>query len=342
MATMTDVAKRAGVSLSTVSYAISGSRPISEATRERVFAAMRELDFSPNAVAQGLAGRRTRILGLLFPVDAGGILAPFTSEIIIGAAEAARESSHHLLLWTEPEAESTSIRLLLRQGLVDGVLVLAVRFEDERIEVLRAGEVPLAMIGRTGAPEGLPYADTDEAQTADLAIEHLAGLGHRRIAYVAPRDADPKRGYGFAVRVHDSLLAAAGRSAVSLRPHFVDIERDSVSESVVALLASAPDTTAIVALNDQVVAGVLAGAAAAGRVVPDDLSVVGMLVTGQVAPLMTPPVTTVGPDPYELGRRGAMLLVDHLTTPDQRVGQQLLPSVLVVRHTTAPVVASSH
>jgi len=341
MATMTDVAKRAGVSLSTVSYAISGSRPISDATRERVFEAMRELDFSPNAVAQGLAGRRTRILGVLFPADAGGILAPFTSEIIIGAAEAARESNHHLLLWTEPESESTSIRVLLRQGLVDGALVLAVRYEDDRIDMLRADGVPLAMVGRTGASAGLPYADTDEAQTADVAIGHLAELGHRTIAYVAPHDADPHRGYGFALRLHDSLLAAAERNGLSLHPHFVDIERDSVSDSVVTLLASAPDTTAVVALNDQVVAGVLAGAAAAGRVVPDDLSVIGMLVTSQIAPLMTPPLTTAGPDPYELGRLGATLLVDHLTTPDRRVGQQLLESELVVRSTTASAVAPS-
>lgn len=336
MATMTDVAKRAGVSLSTVSYAISGLRPISEPTRQRVFEAMRELDFSPNAVAQGLAGRRTRILGLLFPADAGGILAPFTSAIIVGAAEAARESNHHLLLWTEPVAESTSIRDLLRQGLVDGALVLAVRMEDERIDALCADDVPLAMVGRTGSPDGLPFADTDEAQTADLAIEHLAALGHRAIAYVAPHEADPQRGYGIAVRLFDSLVSAAERHGVQLSHHFVDAERDSAAAAVSTLLASTPEVTAIVALNDQVVAGALQGVAASGHTVPEEVSIIGLLVTDQIASMMTPPVTTVTTDPYELGRRGAMLLVDLLSSEHRRVGQELLPSTLVERSSTAP------
>lgn len=334
MATMTDVAKLAGVSLSTVSYALSGSRPISDATRERILAAMRELDFTPNAMARGLAGRRTRILGLLLPADETRA-DPFTAEIIVGAAEGARETDHHLLLWTEPAAESTSIRELLRQGLVDGVIVLSVRMDDERVEVLRAGDVPLAMIGCTDSPGDVPYVDTDAAQTTDEAVRHLAELGHRSIAYVAPHQAEPDGGYGIGVRLHDGMLAAGKRHGVDVRPNFVDWSSEAAARGAASLLKRRPGTTGIVVLHDQVLAGVLAGVAASGRSVPGDVSVVGMLITEQIATLLSPRVTTVSPNPAELGRRGAGALIEQLDTPDAPARQELVASTVVQRSTTA-------
>lgn len=333
MATMTDVARRAGVSLSTVSYALSGSRPISDATRQRVLQAMSDLDFTPNAVARSLAGRRTNILGLLLPVDETRV-DPFTAEIIVGAAEAAREKGHHLLLWTEPAAESTSIRELLRQGLADGALVLSVRMDDDRVDALRADAVPLAMIGRTRAPGAVPFVDTDAEMTTELAVRHLAGLGHKHIAYVAPVQAEPQGGYGITVRLHEDMLAAGERHHVKVTPEFVEWSRDDAATAVSSLVKRKPSITAIVVLHDQILAGVLAGIAAAGRTVPDDVSVVGILVTDQVATLLTPPVTTAGPDPSELGRRAAVALVAHLDDPDGQPLQGLVTSELTVRDTT--------
>lgn len=322
--------------MSTVSYALSGSRPISDATRRRVLAAMEELNFTPNAVAQGLAGRRTKILGLLLPVDETKV-DPSTAEIIVGAAEAARQEGHHLLLWTEPAAESTSIRELLRQGLVDGALVLSVRMEDERVEALRSDDVPVAMIGRTRDPSGLPFVDTDAADVTDLAVRHLAELGHRQIAYVAPVQAEPQGGYGITVRLHDGMVAAAARHRVKVVPLFVEWSREATAESIAQLLRRRPTITGMVVLHDQVLAGVMEGVVSRGQSVPDDVSVVGILVAEQVATLVSPPVTTVGPDPAELGRRAAVALVEHLDEPDRPPRQELLPGSLVERASTAPV-----
>lgn len=338
MATMTDVARRAGVSLSTVSYALSGSRPISDATRQRVLQAMDELDFTPNAVARGLAGRRTNILGLLLPVDETKV-DPSTAEIIVGAAEAAREHGHHLLLWTEPAAESTSIRDLLRQGLVDGALVLSVRMDDERVEALRADDVPVAMIGRTRDPSGLPFVDTDAADVTDLAVRHLAELGHRQIAYVAPVQAEPQGGYGITVRLHDGMLEAGTRHRAKIVPLFVEWSREAAAAAIEQLLRKRPAITAMVVLHDQVLAGVMEGIAQRGLSVPGDVSVVGILVAEQVATLVSPPVTTVGPDAAELGRRAAVALVDHLDEPDRAPRQELLGGTLVERGSTSAVPA---
>lgn len=209
MATIADVARRAGVSMSTVSYALSGVRPVSEATRRRIEAAMKELDYTPNAVAQGLAGRRTRILALVLPTDEMPV-DPFTGEIIVGAAEAAREQGYHLLLWTEPASLATELPGLLGKQLIDGAIVLSIRIDDDRIDALQAAGLPMTMIGRTRDPSGLPFVDTDADLVAELALAHLAALGHRAVAYVGTAQADPSVG----LRLHRPLAgepAAGGR-----------------------------------------------------------------------------------------------------------------------------------
>ena len=121
MATMQDVATRANVSLSTVSYAINHTRPISAGTRERIERAMAELDFRPNAIARSLASRRSRIVALTFP----GIenrLGGTIMEFVTSAAEAARERGYHLVVWPYAPSEADEMCEMSRQGLADGVI----------------------------------------------------------------------------------------------------------------------------------------------------------------------------------------------------------------------------
>src|SRR5664279_1080795 len=121
MATMLEVAKRAGVALSTVSYALNGTRTISEDTRRRIFQAMDELGYQPHALARGLAGKRTRIIALLIPSSARGLGAT-ALEIVTGAAEAARARGYHLVVWSTELNGIAELQLLINQGLVDGVV----------------------------------------------------------------------------------------------------------------------------------------------------------------------------------------------------------------------------
>jgi DNA-binding LacI/PurR family transcriptional regulator len=115
MPTMHDVARRANVSLSTVSYAINGTRPISEETRQRIFAAMEELGYRPHALARGLASKRSRILALLFPTSERG-MGTTDLEFIVGAADTAREVGYHLVLWTSDINDAVELRQLIQQG----------------------------------------------------------------------------------------------------------------------------------------------------------------------------------------------------------------------------------
>lgn len=331
MANMTDVARLAGVSLSTVSYALSGARPVSDATRERIFAAMEELDFTPNAVAQGLAGRRTRILAVVLPTDEVAV-DPYTGAILVGAAEAARESGYHLLLWTEPADRASEIRDLVRTRLIDGAIVLAIQLDDPRIALLQEHEVPITMIGRTREPGGVPFVDADTDLVARVAVDHLADRGRERVAYVASAASDPAMGYGIAARLHDDLVRHGATRGVRIDARFAGRTAADGAASVAAALDADPELSGVLAFGDVMLGGCLGGVAATGRQVPDDVAVVGLLCTSFVAELVHPQATTVSPQPSELGRLGAEAIMRFLA--DDSVEQLLLPPELVVRRSS--------
>src|SRR6266568_2272768 len=141
MATIRDVAQHAGVSVSTVSYVINGTRPISEATVTRVRAAMDELGYRPHALARGLATRRSRIIGLLFPTPERG-LGVTELEFVTSVAEACRAVGYQMILWTAEVHERAELKALTGAGLVDGVIVMEIRLDDDRIGLLRDAGLP--------------------------------------------------------------------------------------------------------------------------------------------------------------------------------------------------------
>jgi DNA-binding LacI/PurR family transcriptional regulator len=123
--TMIDVAKRAGVAVSTVSYAINGTRPISDETRQRVFEAMEELGYKPNVLARGLVSKRSRIIALLCPATDRG-LGYTELGFVTSASETARENGYNLLLWSLDVNDTDELRQLIQQKLADGVIVMEV------------------------------------------------------------------------------------------------------------------------------------------------------------------------------------------------------------------------
>src|SRR5512144_187195 len=155
---MLDVAKRAGVSLSTVSYAINGTRPISEETQQRIFAAMDELGYRPHALARGLASKRSRILALVFPTFERG-LGITELDFFTSAADTARINGYHLVLWSVDVHDSKELIELAQLGLVDGVILMEVHLHDERVELLQQLDFPFSMMGRCGQEQNINYAD---------------------------------------------------------------------------------------------------------------------------------------------------------------------------------------
>lgn len=337
MPTMLDVAKRAGVALSTVSYAISGTRPISEETRQRIFAVMDELGYRPHALARGLASKRSRIIALLFPASERGLgITEF--EFVTSATDAARENGYNLVLWTSEMRDSQELRRLTQQGLVDGIVVMEVCLKDTRIDFLREIDFPFSMIGRCENTDGLGYVDIDFEQTVRETVNYLAGLGHTSIAFLNQSQSVFDAGYGPAVRTRASFEQAVEAAGLKGVTRFSHAASQAGYEAFDELLAESPDLTAIIAMNERAVPGVMRAIANRGWSIPDDFSLVGVVSSAHVAEMTIPTLTTADAPAAELGRLGTELLIQQLETREHSVVQTLVPCCLVERESSGPCV----
>lgn len=335
MVTMNDVARRAGVAVSTVSYALNGNRPISAETRLRIEAAMEELGYRPHAVARALASKRSRILALLLPAVRRG-LGHTEFDFVAGAVEAAQEHGYHLVVWSSEFSEGAELDQLVRQGLVDGVILMEVRLDDDRVRVLTEHGRPFAMIGRTEDTTGLNFVDIDFAQTTRDAVTHLRDLGHERIAFVNHSREEYESGYGPAVRAQagfESFMRTSGLTPVS---RFCEDSPAGGRELMTGLLEGHPELTALVVMNDRAVPGCLQVLADRGLRVPDDFSIVSIVSSVLTAEMTVPALTVLAPRSRELGRRGLELLLRSLDAPGAELTQDLLPCDLVVGGSSGP------
>ena len=267
MVTMVDVARAAGVSVSTVSYVLTGARPISASTRERVEKVIQELGYTPNALARGLKGKRSKIIAMLYPTRTRGIDLSGL-EYILGASDLAQAHGYHLLLWTTEADAVDDLARYVRQGLLDGAVVMQVKLEDERIEVLRRAQLTFAMIGRLADSTGIDYADTDTDQCARVALDYLVEQGHRRIGCLNPPRSDLNEGLGIGVRIRDSVKRAARSRGLKVTNISCEYSAGAGSDALERMLVRDPEITAVVAFNEQAVPGVVAGAEQRGWHVP--------------------------------------------------------------------------
>ena len=179
MSTIHEVAKAAGVSISTVSYALSGKRPVSEKTRLRIEHAVTALGYQPEAGARMLAGRRTNIFALTEPLRAD-THAPTHMAFVLAAAVAARRRGYDILLLTDEQA-SEGMNRVAASKLVDAILVLDVAPDDERVAIARSMRTPTIFIGVPDDHDDLICVDLDFAAVGHIAVDRLADAGHRRV-----------------------------------------------------------------------------------------------------------------------------------------------------------------
>jgi Transcriptional regulators len=333
MATMLDVAKKSGVSLSTVSYVLSGIRPVSEETKRRVFATMEELGYQPHALARGLASRRSRIIGLLLPSTERGLgLAEL--DFVTCAVEAAAGRDYSLVLWTAEMSDPEQLRALVRQSLVDGMILMEVHERDARVDALRELDMPFSMIGRCADCDGIPYADTDFAATMAETVKYLASLGHRRLGFVNQSKAVYDSGYGPAVKCQEGFFAAAEAAGVSAASVFCRPSPKDGRGALASLLREDPGISALVAMNDRALPGLLWEAEERGLSLPRDLSLVSAVSSARVAEMFKPALTTMEQSGAELGRLSVSYLIDLLEGVDSGRPHALLPCKLVIRESS--------
>lgn len=331
MVTIADVARHAGVAVSTVSYVLSGKRAISATTRERVMASVRSLGYHPNAGARALASRRANVIALVLPLRSGMHL-PVLMQFATAVVTTARQFDHDVLLVTADEGPA-GLRRIAASAMVDGLIVMDVEMRDPRVPLLRELERPSVLIGFPADAAGLTCVDLDFHRAGQVCVEHLAALGHQRIALLGAPAVVYDRETGFAHRTRAGFLDAAKRLGIEAVAQPCEENPEAVRQELAGLLERHPDLSGLVVHNEAAVGQVVAALPQLGRTVPGDMSVVA-ICPDEVADRVSPPLTSVLIPAEEVGWKAVSLLM-HKLEGQEVPDATLLDPRLTVRASTA-------
>jgi LacI family transcriptional regulator len=334
---LSDVAERAGVHPATVSRALSDSTShmVNSATRERVVAAARELGYRPNPIARSLKTNRSFTVAVLIP----DITNPLFPPMVRGIEDALAPAGFTALVANTDNDEERARTALetMRARQVDGCIAATATRDDGLLREAAAG-LSLVLINRRITSHAIPAVVADDRGGVRQAVEHLAALGHERIAHVA----GPQWASTGAAR-HEAFLETL--AAVGLEPHADAIRfgdaftEEQGARALADLLDARAEFTGLVAGNDLMALGCYDALAERGLRCPDDISIVGFNDMPFVDRLR-PPLTTVRVPQREIGTVAADLMLQRLTDDGDGESQILLEPTLVVRGSTAPPGAS--
>lgn len=326
--TIEHVAAKAGVSIATVSRVMNGRYGVAPSTIEKVQAVIADLGYESSLVARSMRSRRTNLIGIIV-----ADLEPFSAELLKGAARALHDTDYELIVYSgtgRPEHKAGWERRYLSRlhgTLTDGTILVT----PTVVEV--QGDVPVVAVDPHTGPTDLPTVDSQNLEGAATATEHLIGLGHRRIGFLAGRpDLESAR-----LR-EEGYRRALSRASIDFDPDLVRIggyDPESAEEAARQLLAVEDRPTAIFAANDLSAITTIEVAQASGLQVPQDLSVVGFDNIPESA-LSNPPLTTIDQSIKEMGGEAVRLLIALIETPDREMPVHVtLPTRLIARQSCA-------
>ena len=330
MTTIRDVARRAGVSATTVSHVLNATRKVDAVTAARVHAAVAELGFRPNALARSMRRGRTHTVGVVLP----DIANPFFGDLGRWLEDALFEAGYSAIICNSDGDERKESRYLdvLLSKKVDGLLLIAASQPSDQLRHLVDGGPPTVVVDRE-----LPELPVSQVMVANhdggrMAGRHLVELGHRDFGVIAGPG-----GLGTSAKRLDGFRAALDDAGPRVRHTHVergDFRAAGGRTAMEALLARRPLPTAVFAENDLMALGAISAAHAAGLAIPADLSVVGFDGIAFGADV-TPPLTTVAQPTAELAATAVRLLLDQLHDAGAPPRQVQLPVSLVVRGTSS-------
>ncbi|GAA3557170.1 substrate-binding domain-containing protein [Microlunatus spumicola] len=331
MATLMEVARRAGVSIASASRALNGESA-SPRTVELVTAAARELAYVPDARARGL--KRGSTGQLAFGVaDVGNHVYV---EMMRAVEDAVRAEGYRVLISSVGSTVETEVELLrsLASGYVDGLIISPLRVDDELLAELAQLRVPVVVVGLLPQPGGFDNVRANSAAGVALAVEHLLETGRRRIGFVnGPEDTTPGRVRGEAFGAACDRTGVVERRAVASDFTFA-AGLLAARQLLGAAAAAGEPLDAVVAANDLIAAGTYHAAAEQGLTIPSDLAVVGMDDSALAAQLL-PTLTSVDLGAAVRGRHAAELLLARLREPGRPAQSVVVEPALIVRSSTA-------
>ena len=333
--TISDIAARAGISKGAVSYALNGLPGVSAQTRQRVLEIARELDWTPNQTARKLSGARSNAVGLVLARPAKLLgTEPFYMEFIAGMEEVFSEASVSLLLQMAPDraGEARTHGAWWRDRQVDGVILVDLTVDDERIRALGSLGVPTVVVGGPDVAGGFTCVWTDDFASMDSALRYLFTLGHARIARVT----GPSH-LRHITRRTEAMLSITGTLGIPVPAELIvegDFTGESGARATRHLLTAATPPTAIVYDNDVMAVAGLSVATELGFAVPRDLS----LLAWDDSPLCRithPTLSAMSRDIHALGSHSARRMLDLLAGAEPAAHRDSQAEILP-RGSTAP------
>lgn len=328
--TLEEIGKIAGVSRATVSRVINDHPNISDSVRQRVLEVIAETGYQPNIAARTLASNQSRILGLVIPAILSNVFTnPYYPRLIQGIAQGCNEADYTmtLFLFQTPEEEASSAQRIVRNSLLDGLIINADYAHSDLVDQLLRANMPFIQIGRPNTDIGIHYVDADNIGGGKLATKHLIELGHSRIGQVATAKnaagIDRDLGYKLALAEHgipldENLIV------------FADFSESQAYQVTQDLLKQRP--TAIFVQSDWMAIGVIRAVQDAGLQIPEDIAIVSF----DDLPIATrdkPHLTTIRQPITPTGKVAVETLIRVIENPSIEQQKVSLPVELIIRDT---------
>jgi len=325
-----DIAQHLGIAVSTVSKALNNYSDVSDATRQRVQEAAREMGYHPSAAAQSLRKQRTNKIGLVvnYPI---GFIGEYLSRLMVGAALGAEKQGYHVVLYSPVDDQFGQLTRICRAREVDGLLLLWGTLTPENTTFMADEKMPFVVVARRVDDYEVPFVVADNKGGALELTRHLLSLGHHRIGFTSwgtERTTNLDRLAGYKQALAEENLPLDDDLIVSITR-----EPENRYAAMNKLLDLPEPPTAVFAFHDHVAIQALQAATDRGMQVPEDIAIAGF--DGMYSSLITsPPLTTVKHPVREIGQRAVEILLKHISDPSLPPQQVILPTELIPRQST--------
>lgn len=329
--TIYDVAREAGVSMATVSRVVNNNPNVKPQTRKKVFEAIERLGYRPNAVARGLASKKTTTVGVVIPDISNSIFA----EVARGIEDIANMYHYNIILCNADKRKEKEIRVIntLLEKQVDGLLFMGGTVTEDHVQAFKTSSVPIVLCGTTEANGLIPAVDIDHEAAAFDAVQLLLNNGHRRIGMISGTLQDPANGYAR----YQGYKRALEQAGIELKEDLVRIGnyRYESGYDVMNYFLDLPECpTAIFAATDEMAIGAIHAIQDAGKRVPDDISMASV-DNIRMASMVRPQLSTVAQPMYDIGAVSMRLLTKLMNKENVEQSKVTLPHELIKRKSVA-------
>lgn len=329
--TIYDVAREANVSMATVSRVVNNNPNVKPQTRKKVFEAIERLGYRPNAVARGLASKKTTTVGVVIPDISNAIFA----EVARGIEDIANMYHYNIILCNADKKKEKEIRVIntLLEKQVDGLLFMGGAVTDEHIQAFKTSTVPIVLCATSDGGNHYPSVDIDHEAAADDAVSELIAQGHRKIGMISVTLEDPSTGFAR----YSGYKKALERAGIPVREDYIRLGNyryESGIEVAQYFLQLADRPTAIFSANDEMAIGAIHAIQDHGLKVPDDISVISV-DNIRMASMVRPQLTTVGQPMYDIGAVSMRLLTKLMNKENVDQAKVILPHEVIRRQSVA-------